>query len=90
MQNNKEARQDSDVLRKDITRLQSDLNSLLSHMPGNSHDRASVLRRKLKTVGQRGRSYTEDTIRESPLVSVMALFFVGVIMGWLLDRKIGR
>jgi ElaB/YqjD/DUF883 family membrane-anchored ribosome-binding protein len=81
---------DFEVIRKDVSRLQSDMADLLGHLSGNSKDQSSAVREKLKSTSQRALSYSENTIRDRPLMSVMAMFFVGVIMGWLLDRKITK
>ena len=86
-QTNTETSQSLDVLRDDLTRLRSDMGEMLSHLAGESEGQLSAVRDKLKGTGKRAISYSEDTIRERPITSVTILFFVGLIMGWLLDRK---
>lgn len=90
MQDSAEYNPDFDVIRKDITRLQSDMADLLGHLSGNSEDRSTAIRKRVKNTSERALTYSEDTIRERPIISVMAMFFVGVIMGWLLDRKLTK
>jgi len=86
-QTNAETNHSFEVLHEDLTRLRSDMGEMLSHLSAESGNQLGAAREKLKGTGKKAISYSEDTIRESPLTSVTILFFIGLIMGWLLDRK---
>jgi len=86
-QNNAELTQDFEVLREDITRLRTDMGEMLSHLAGGTKTNVAVAKDKLKSSGKKALTYSENTIKERPISSVVVLFLVGLVMGWLLDRK---
>jgi ElaB/YqjD/DUF883 family membrane-anchored ribosome-binding protein len=86
-QNNAELTQNFDVLREDITRLRTDMGEMLTHLAGGTKSNVAVAKEKLKGTGKKALTYSENTIKERPISSVVVLFLVGLVMGWLLDRK---
>lgn len=87
MASNGEPRAELEALRQDMSKLRTDLSSVIRSLMDEGKTRAGAMATRAKETGKRAVEATEEQIKERPFLSILVVFLVGLILGKLFDQK---